>query len=121
MSEQSEAAVQAAVGRGCGFVALCVGSVVNALAFTPISAIKAGGYLFLIVTLILVLQAGRARRTPRSGASVRRAAGSRSEPMLGAIRSKVLLRNAYLFALAAASCLLIGLAGDLNLALYPQP
>jgi len=40
--------------------------------------------------------------------------------MLGTVKRKALLRYAYLFALAAAMCLAIGLAGDLNLALRSQ-
>jgi hypothetical protein len=117
MSEQSEVAVQQAVGRSCGFAALVIGSVVNALAFMPIPAIKAGGYLSLITALFLMLQAGRAEQASRAEALARRTGRVRSEPMLGTVRRKALLRYAYLFALAAAMCLATGLAGDLNLAL----
>jgi hypothetical protein len=120
MSEQSEAAVHESVRRGCGFVALCVGSVVNALAFMPIAAIKGGGYLSLIVALALVLQAGRVSPTESTTAPAGSAARARSEPMGDAIRRKALLHYSYFFALAAAGCLLIGLAGDLNVALYAQ-
>jgi hypothetical protein len=123
MSERIEATVLEAVGRGCGFVALCVGSVMNALAATPIIAVKAGGFLSLIVTFALMLQAGRTgvarTRIWREIEDSERLPAERMQALVGAARRKACLRHAYLFALAAAGLLLIGLAGDLNMKLYP--
>ncbi len=104
MSERMEGTVRASVGRGCAFTALALGAVVNALNATPILALKAGGLLALIVTFALLLLGAR---------------GGKAEAGDGRARRHVFQVYASWFAVGAAACLAVALAGEINLILYP--
>jgi hypothetical protein len=126
MSERIEATAFQAVSRSCGFVALCIGGVVNALGDIPIEALKAGGLLSLLVTYVLLLLAARAERTCftktrlwRQLEGHDRPSKDRAQAVIAGARQKALHRGAYAFALVSAAFLAITLAGEINLWLYP--
>jgi hypothetical protein len=118
MSERMEGTVAASVGRGCAFTALALGAVVNALHATPILALKAGGLLALIVTFALLLLGTRVERASQAKARGRSAAGS-AEAGAGSARRRAFQVYASWFAVGAAACLAVALAGEINLILYP--
>lgn len=126
MSERIEGWARASVGRACEFTALAIGAVVNALHATPILALKAGGFLALIVTFVLLLLAARAERTCFSKTRIwreleghERPSADRAQAVIGGARRRAFQIYASRFAIAAAAILAIALAGDVNLILHP--
>jgi hypothetical protein len=126
MSERIEGSVQASVGRACQFTGLALGAVVNALHGTPILALKVGGLLALIVTFALLLLGARAERTCFSKTRIwreleghERPSAEQAQEVIGAARRRAFRIYASWFAVAAAACLAIALAGEVNLILYP--
>lgn len=126
MSERIEGWARASVGRACAFTALAIGAAVNALHGTPIQAVKAGGYLSLMAAFALLLLAARAARTCFSKTRIwrelqghERPSAERAQAVIGGARRRAFQIHASWFALAAAACFAVGLAGDVNLLLHP--
>ena len=62
--DRIRAAAELSVGRAVGFGALAVGTVVLGLIFEPVLALKTGGPLTLLMTVILLLKSAQARSQP---------------------------------------------------------
>jgi len=126
MSQRIQAAANQAVSRACWGAALSVGAVTNAFSASPLLAFKIGGLSSLIVSLALLLLAGRAERTCftktrlwRSLEGHERPAVDKAQAVIGGARRRALETYAAWFAVAAAVFLAIEIAGEVNLWLYP--
>jgi hypothetical protein len=62
--ERIQAAAEISVGRAVGFGALAVGTMVLGLVFDPVLALKTGGALTLLMTVILRLNSKQAWSRP---------------------------------------------------------
>jgi hypothetical protein len=114
--EPIEIAVRDSVRRGCSVAAMCIASVVHALAFVPIPALKAGGLLSLLVTFALLVTT---RQAPLGGAGDAGAWSKRDMRVAAVARHRALNQGALQFAVTAAVCLSVALAGEAHLWLYP--
>jgi hypothetical protein len=126
MSERIEGTASQAVARGCGFTALCIGSVMHGASLVPILALRIGGLLSLLVCFVLLLQATRAETTCfrktrlwRQLEGHERPSADRAQAVIAGARRRAFQRHALPFAAAAAVLLAIALAGEVNLWLYP--
>lgn len=59
-----ETSARISVGRACGFGLLAIVCTMAGLAGTPVVALKAGGYLCLLTSVILIVKALAAPRRP---------------------------------------------------------
>jgi hypothetical protein len=59
-----ESSARISVGRACGFGLLAIVCTMAGLAGTPVAALKAGGYLCLLTSAILIVKARAAPQRP---------------------------------------------------------
>ncbi len=108
MSREIVERIRTTVGRGCGLAALALGGLMCGLARAPLNepflALKAGAAGGLVAALALLGEAARPAE-----------AGPASD-----LRRAALRRYALRFALLAAACALVDLAGQVNLWMYPE-
>jgi hypothetical protein len=109
------------VARGCGFGVLAIFTLMIGFITTPGVALDAGGFGFLLMSVILMVKAGRADHLPHHRTELwlmlepeRRPPPGVASSVITTTRREVMLRCAYLSALTAFACL--ALAGALQLA-----
>ena len=104
-----ENAAYVSIGRACGFAGLAIFCVMLGFAFEPFLASRAGGWLCLATTLVLVFCAAKARTRPYKKteawlilSKTERPPASIAQKVIGEILREVYIWHARRAALAAA-------------------
>lgn len=120
MLQRIEQTAHISVARACGFAALAIFTFMVGLSGDMVSSLKAGGFLSLITSVILLLKAGFAARRPYKRTEVWLMLAPQDRPN-SAIAQQIIgtaLREAFLhFALHAASAAALLLGGAVLLSL----
>ncbi|MFM9938045.1 MAG: hypothetical protein ACKVP7_00950 [Hyphomicrobiaceae bacterium] len=120
MLERIERVAHLSVARACGFAAVAIGTMIVGFSGDMQLALKAGGFLTLLVCLVLLLKAQLVRTQPYKRTEVWLMLRPEERPQ-AAIAQQIIatvLRETYLqFALHAGLCAAGCLTGSLLLAL----
>lgn len=116
MSDPIRSAAVVSVARACGFGGLAIITSMLGLSFNPVLALKLGGYCWLLATMILILNAFQASKTPYARTEVWlmlpvsvRPPAVVAQRVVAAARREVCLRFAYWIACVSAAHLAGGL------------
>ncbi len=105
IAERIELFANLSVARGCGFAALAILTVALGLSATPIVSLQSAGYLFLLMSIILLLKASLAgtRSYKRTEVWIMLEPQERPSPIFAQVAIGEVLRRTYLkFARLAA-------------------